>query len=116
MVRTTLVLAVIAVVMFAPPAMPVETVRQQSAPVKLERWQAMRVVKANARMQRRDELYIARTERLSPRRIRVCWRDPDDYIGLPGEVDVGCDRVELRGREFWLYDDSMLGLGWRRWL
>jgi hypothetical protein len=85
-------------------------------PPELKRWQAIKVARANAELTNREAYRVRYTVRLSRTKIKVCWRDAP-YLEGPGEHDIGCDWVELRrGREFWLFDDSILGLVPRRWL
>lgn len=116
--RTLFAVCAVAVIApaFWPPlaSAPVEVAPGRDR-VELKLWQASRVARANADLTNREAYRVRYMRRLSPARVLVCWRD-EPYIEEPGEVDIGCDRVELRGREFWLYDDSILGLGWRRWL
>jgi hypothetical protein len=86
------------------------------APVHvLGEWQASRVARSHAALMRRPGFRVERLERLSSVRVRVCWSEPGYLSPIDGR-DRGCDIVELRGGQWWLFDDSVLGAGWVRWL
>jgi hypothetical protein len=82
--------------------------------VRVEFWQAKRIVRANAALQRRPGFRVERVRRIDRTTVRVCWSEPGYLLPMDGR-DVGCDVVRLRGREFWVFDDSTGG-GWLRWL
>lgn len=108
--RTLLAACAVAVIApaFAPPLAAVETARER--PIVLREWQARWIVRAGAALEERPDFRIERTRQLGDRRVLVCWSEPG-Y--LPPERDYGCDRVELRRRQFWRFDDSTVG-EWRR--
>ena len=81
----------------------------------LHGWQARKVVRANAALNFRPDFRIERVRRVDASEVRVCWSEPGYLTAAEGR-DHGCDVVSLRGREFWLFDDSVMGAGWKRWL
>lgn len=76
-------------------------------------WQAKRVVKSRALIQGSAQFRIESVSRINNSTVKVCWSE-EPY--LPPGRDVGCDKVQRRGTEWWLFDDSVLGAGWGRWL
>lgn len=82
---------------------------------RLEAWQAKRIARSHAKLQDRPGFRVESIRRTDRYKVRVCWSEPGYLLPDDGR-DFGCDRVELRGRQFWIYDDSVLGAGWVRWL
>jgi hypothetical protein len=71
-------------------------------------------VRSHARDQWRPDFRIEKVRRIDGQKIRVCWSEPG-YLSPAEGRDYGCDVVELRGRQWWLKDDSTGGT-WMRWL